>query len=152
MFPVAEISNPSDEFAPRFLEFIANLTTRLGTSAVVVRQSLTPMITETSFEPTNQLACPVSILEMSDKGWILFISRGGRWELVQSSKNLAFIENLVIAAIEGQVFETIRPGGARVTVTTSDGKIHKSGVQGSKMFFFAERKNWYRRHGFAPYQ
>jgi ribosomal protein S1 len=110
------------------------------------------MITVTSIEPVNHLACPVSIAELGDQEWVLSVSRGGRWEATRSAENLVLIESLVRAVIEGHVSETIRPGGARVTITTSDGKLHKSAIQSSTMVFFAERKSWYRRHDFAPFK
>jgi hypothetical protein len=152
MLTVAETSNPSEGLSARFSEFVVDLTLRLGVSATVSRQSLTPIVNKTSIEPANPFACPVSIIEMGDQEWILGISRGARWELVQSLENLALVESLVSAVVEGRVFETIRPGGARVLVTTSDGKIHKSGAQGSRMVFFADRKHWYRKREFAPYR
>lgn len=152
MVTVTEPPYLEDELSLRFSTFIDHLTSQLGDSAVVSRKFPTPKITVTSIEPTNHLACPVSIAELGDKEWVLSVSRGGRWEAARTLENLVLIESLVTAAIEGHVSETIRPGGARVAVTTGDGKLHKSGVQSTTMLFFAERKNWYRRHDFAPFK
>jgi hypothetical protein len=151
MVTVSETSERSDELGQRLSEFISELTFRLGDFAVVTRQSLTPTVTQTYFEPASRLACPVSIIEMGDKEWILSISKGGRWEMARTSESLAIMEGLVTAAIEGRVRETLRPGGARVVVTTSDEKLHISGVQSVRMTHFAERKKWWRKHNFAPY-
>ncbi len=67
-------------------------------------------------------ACPVTWRPLGDE-IILGIGRGGcRWELASTPDDVAFLRDVVDAALDGRVSEVFGPARSRVTVTLADGR------------------------------
>lgn len=68
-------------------------------------------------------ACPVNWLVLGDE-IILAVGRGGcRWELASTPEDVAFLRDVVDAALEGRVSEVFGPARSQVTVTLPDGRL-----------------------------
>jgi hypothetical protein len=79
---------------------------------------------------------------------------GGRWELEREPEDVAFVEELVRAAIAGRLTEEVAPGRSRVEVTLSDGSSKAetgyTGLSGCLPMPFWTR--WSRKVQYLPYR
>lgn len=81
-------------------------------------------------------------------------SRGGRWELERTSKDVEFLEAVVRATIAGNVAETSALARSRVEVTLDDGQVvGETGYEGclTGLLPLPGWRRWGKVVHFAPY-
>lgn len=99
-------------------------------------------------------ACPVNWLPLGDE-IILEVGRGGcRWELASTPEDVAFLRDVVDAALDGRVSEVFGPARSCVTVTLADGRrvtTEQSTVPRGCLPVPRWRRSTSNRMDYAPY-
>ena len=79
-----------------------------------------PAETETTFEGNALLKAHAAARQFG----LLAVGRGGcRWELASTPEDVAFLRDVVDAALEGRVSEVFGPARSQVTVPLPDGRL-----------------------------
>ncbi len=78
--------------------------------------------------------------------------RGGRWELGREDADVAFVEEVVQAAVAGRISEVFGPNRSTVTVTLSDGSTDSDTVYGPGVAGLLPRPGWRRRGTTVQYE
>lgn len=103
--------------------------------------------------PHNQRAVGVLWFDTGDELQVETLGdRGGRWELERQEADVAFVEEVVRAVVEGRISEVFGPNRSTVTVTLSDGSKDRHTVYGPGLRGLLPRPGWRRRGHTVRYE
>lgn len=115
-----------DEVGASLEAFADRIENDLAGSATVTRETLKDLdIRAVDIEPRTPRATQVGWLDMVDELQVAVGGRGpgGRWELGRTAVDVRFVEDVVTAAIRGDVLQVLGRGRSRVEVTMPDGEV-----------------------------
>ncbi len=146
------MKSPPDAVRQRLEALAEQMEREVGEFADINRRE--PHLVE--LVPHNQRAVGVLWFDPGDELQVETLGeRGGRWELGREDADVAFVEEVVRAVVEGRISEVFGPNRSTVTVTLSDGSTDRETVYGPGVRGLLPRPGWRRRGRtlqYEPYQ